>query len=81
MSSDLAETTNLEKQSLEAHVDLCAMRYKQLDLRLTNLETKMDAVQKEIIEGQKSLKTTLITSAVTLLGGMMSIVIVILMKF
>ena len=79
--SDLGETTSLEKQSLEAHVDLCAMRYKQLDTRLGVLEEKMDAVQKDILEGQKSLKTTLIGAAATLLGGMISIVITILMKF
>lgn len=79
--SDLAQTTNLEKESLEAHVDLCAMRYKQLDTRLTILEVKMDAVQKEIIDGSKSLKTTIITSAFTLVGSMMAIVVTILMKF
>jgi len=79
--SDLGETTSLEKQSLEAHVDLCAMRYKQLDTRLGVLEEKMDAVQKDILEGQKSLKITLIGAAATLLGGMISIVITILMKF
>jgi hypothetical protein len=79
--SDLGETTNLERNSLEAHVDLCAMRYKQLDTRLGVLEEKMDAVQKDILEGQKSLKITLIGAAATLLGGMISIVITILMKF
>ena len=79
--SDLGETTNLEKQSLEAHVDLCAMRYKQLDLRLTNLEVKMDAVQKEIVEGQRSLKTTLITSAGTIVSGIIGLIVVLLMKF
>jgi hypothetical protein len=79
--SELGATTDLEKTSLEAHVDLCAMRYKQLDTRLGILEHKMDAVQKEIIEGQKSLKVTLVTSAVTLLGGMMTIVATMLVKF
>lgn len=81
MSPAFTHPTDLEKTSLEAHVDLCAMRYQQLDLRLTALEVKMDAVQKDIIEGQKSLKTTLITGTVTLLSGMMAIVITLLMKF
>lgn len=81
MMVDFGDTTNLEKQSLEAHVDLCAMRYQQLDLRLKTLEVKMDGVQKEILEGSKSLKTTIITSAVTLVGSMMGIIITILMKF
>lgn len=78
---NLGPTTALEKESLEAHVDLCAMRYQQLDMRLTILETKMDAVQKDILEGQKSLKTTIITSAATMLSGMIGIIIAILMKF
>lgn len=81
MAPAFTHTTDLEKQSLEAHVDLCAMRYQQLDLRLTALEVKMDALQKEIIEGQKSLKTVLITSAGTLLAGVLSVVVVIMMKF
>lgn len=79
--TDFGATTALEKQSLEAHVDLCAMRYNQLDLRLKILEGKMDAVQKEIIDGSKSLKGVMITSAVTLLGGIIGLIITILMKF
>lgn len=79
--SDLGATTNLEKQSLEAHVDLCAMRYKQLDLRLTNLEVKMDAVQRDIVDGQRSLKTTLITSAATIVSSIVGLIVVLLMKF
>jgi hypothetical protein len=78
--SDLGETTNLEKTSLEAHVDLCAMRYRQLDIRLTSLEIKMDAIQRDIVEGQKSLKTTLITSAGTIVASVIGLVVAILIK-
>ena len=81
MSPAFTHPTDLEKTSLEAHVDLCAMRYQQLDLRLTSLEVKMDAVQKDIVEGQKSLKTTIIGAAATIVSGMLAIVITILMKF
>ena len=77
----LQDTTALEKSSLEAHVDLCALRYGQLETRLGILEEKMTAVQKEIIEGQKSLKTTIIATTGTLMAGLMSIVITLLMKF
>jgi hypothetical protein len=78
--SDLSETTNLEKTSLEAHVDLCAMRYGQLDTRLTVLETKMDAIQRDILEGQKSLKSVLITSAGTIAASVLGLVVAILIK-
>jgi len=79
--SDLGETTNLEKSSLEAHVDLCAMRYRHLDLRLSTLEAKMDAVQKDIIEGQKSLKTTIITTTATIVISVIGVIGAILTKF
>lgn len=74
-------TTNLEKESLEAHVDLCALRYGQLDSRLTALETKVDEVHSDIVEGQKSLTKVIIGTAGTVIAGMLSIVVTILMKF
>jgi len=50
--------TEHEKESLEAHVDLCAVRYHQLDQRLEKLEQDIKEVRKDVIDGQKSLKTT-----------------------
>lgn len=73
-------TTSLEKTSLEAHVDLCAIRYQQLDTRLTVLESKMDAMQKEIIDGQKSMKGTIITAAGTIVSSLLAIVIMMAIK-
>jgi len=78
--SDFGDTTNLEKTSLEAHVDLCAMRYGQLDQRLTGIEYKFDQIQKEITEGQKSLKTTIITTAATIISSVIGLVIVMVMR-
>ena len=34
-------STNIEKQSLEAHVELCAERYRMLELKIENVDTKM----------------------------------------
>lgn len=73
-------TTNLEKQSLEAHVDLCALRYGQLDERLTSLETKVDNIHEDIVKGQKSLTTVIVSTAGTVIVGVISIVVTILMK-
>lgn len=78
--SDLGDTTNLEKTSLEAHVDLCAMRYRQLDLRLNNLEGKMDAIQRDLIDSQKSLKATIINSAGGIIISLVGVITAILMK-
>lgn len=73
-------TTNLEKESLEAHVDLCALRYGQLDSRLTALENKVDEVHTDIVEGQKSLTKVIIGTAGTVVAGILSLVVTILMK-
>lgn len=73
-------TTNLEKQSLEAHVDLCALRYGQLDERLTTLEDKVDSMHTDILEGQKSLTKVIIGTAGTVIAGLLSVAITIVMK-
>lgn len=73
-------TTALEKTSLEAHVDLCALRYGQLDQRLTNLEEKVDEIHTDIVDGQKSLTKVIIGTAGTVIAGVISIVVTILMK-
>ena len=72
--------TSLEKQSLEAHVDLCALRYLQLDTRLTNLEKKVEEVHDDIVEGQKSLTKVIIGTAGTVIAGVISVVVTIMMK-
>lgn len=73
-------TTSLERQSLEAHVDLCALRYSQLDLRLTNLEKKVDAIHEDIVTGQKSMSKVIIGTAGTVIAGVLSIVVAIMMN-
>lgn len=75
-----SHTTELEKTSLEAHVDLCALRYAQLDKRLTHLEQKVDDMHEEIVSGQKSLVKVIIGTAGTITAGILSVVIALLMK-
>ena len=41
----MGEPTDIEKKSLEAHVELCAERYNSLDERLNSLNTKISAVE------------------------------------
>ena len=73
-------TTSLEKESLEAHVDLCALRYEQLDRRMTLLEEKVEDIHKDIVGGQKSLSKVIITTTGTIIAGLLSTVVIILMK-
>jgi len=42
-------TTEIEKQNLEAHVELCAERYKSLESKLNTLETKVERLEEHII--------------------------------
>ena len=37
----MADTTEIEKKSLEAHVELCAERYKFLEEKLESMEEKI----------------------------------------
>ena len=73
-------TTDLERTSLEAHVDLCAIRYDNLDQRLTNVETKLDSIAEDMKAGQNSLAKVIIGAAGTITAGLLSTVIVILMQ-
>lgn len=41
-------TTDNEKENLEAHVDLCALRYASLDERVNNLDAKTDKIEAKI---------------------------------
>jgi len=73
-------TTELEKESLEAHVDLCALRYEQLDGRLTRLENKVDDIHDDIKSGNQSMIKVLIGAAGTIVAGLLSTIVVILMQ-
>jgi uncharacterized protein YPO0396 len=41
----MAETTEIEKKSLEAHVELCAERYRSLDDRLDAVNARIAGVE------------------------------------
>lgn len=74
-------TTDLEKQSLEAHVDLCAIRYEQLDKRLTKVEEKLDNIADEMKSGNSSLIKVMIGAAGTIIAGLLSTIVVLLVSF
>ena len=44
----MSDTTALEKKSLEAHVDLCAQRYKFLEEKLETIEDRMEQLEKNV---------------------------------
>jgi len=76
----VAQPTELEKENLEAHVDLCAQRYTVLESRLTNIENKVENIHQDMIEGQKSMTKVLIGTAGTIVAGLLSTIVVILLQ-
>ena len=48
-------TTEIEKKSLEAHVELCAERYSNLETKLENLDNRMDKIEGHIVDIKDSL--------------------------
>ena len=78
---DLSSTTKLERENLEAHVDLCAQRYNQLDQRLTVLEEKVDKIIQTLSDSKNSLSTVIITASGTTVASILGLVVTILMKF
>ena len=73
-------TTQLEKQNLEAHVDLCSERYKGLHDRLSAIEIRLAKMNEDMGVSHKSQTKTIIATAGTVVAGLLSTVVVILMK-
>lgn len=73
-------STALEKESLEAHVDLCALRYEQMDKRLTTVEEKLDDISDQMAAGQNSLVKVIIGASGTIVAGLLSTIVVVLMQ-
>jgi hypothetical protein len=51
----MADTTELEKKSLEAHVDLCAQRYHFLEERITGMAEKIETVATTVSDVKSSV--------------------------
>jgi len=78
-------TTDIEKQSLEAHVELCAERYSNLENKLSNLETRMDKMETHLVDIKDSLSKnasgqlrTIITIGTTIFGVLVAGIITLL---
>lgn len=72
--------TEIEKQHLEAHVELCQERYQQLDKRLSVIEDKVERIHNDILTGNKAMIKVFIGAAATIIVGFLSTVVVILDK-
>lgn len=70
----------IEKTNLEAHVDLCAQRYQNLDDRLTAIEGKFGDLKKLIESGHTSMTKVIIGTAGTVVTGVLSVLFVLLSR-
>ena len=71
---------DIERENLEAHVDLCASRYESLDKRLTSVEEKLTTLQVLIQTSQNSITRILSGTAGTVITGILGLVVVVLQK-
>lgn len=78
--------SDIERENLEAHVELCAERYKQLNLKLDSLDNKVTTMESMISDIKNSLSDandkhnrqliTIGTSViVVLIGAIISLVV------
>lgn len=72
--------SDIEKESLEAHVELCSIRYGQLENRLTSVEKKIGTLQETIEKSHLSTIKVLIGTAGTVIVGLLSTLAVIMTK-
>ena len=76
----MARATTLERENLEAHVDLCEQRYNNLELRLSKIETKVEHIHADITNGNKSMVKVIVSATGTIVAGLLSTIVVILLN-
>lgn len=76
----MAGPTDIEKENLEAHVELCAERYGQLEKRLSSVEGKIVTLQDTIEQSSLNTIKILIGTAGTIVVALLSLVGVIVTK-
>lgn len=50
--------SDIEKENLEAHVELCAERYRQLNMKLDTLDSKVTSMEGMISDIKNTLSET-----------------------
>jgi len=81
------QQSRLERENLEAHVDLCAERYRVLEENLKRLESKVDTLahtvgkmaDKQNLEKSSNNKVVL-GAAATIIMGLLSTVVLLLLN-
>ena len=81
-------TYDIEKKSLEAHVEICAERYSNLENKLENLDERMDKLEGHIVDIKDSItkvgsdsSKTIITIGLSIFGVILTALLGVLIHF
>ena len=72
--------SDLEKTNLEVHVELCTSRFVRINERLDNIERSLKHLCDEMLINHKSQMKTVIMTAGTVIAGLLSTLVVMLMR-
>jgi hypothetical protein len=71
--------TEIEKESLEAHVELCAQRYdamkdnmERMETRLTNVETIVKQIKDMLVEKENKAYIKLLNLGIAIIGSLLT---------
>jgi hypothetical protein len=76
----MGNPTQIEKENLEAHVELCAQRYDALEQRLGSVEIKLGDLHDTVEKSHLSTVKVLIGTAGTVIVGILSLIGIILSR-
>ena len=72
---------DIEKESLEAHVDLCSERYKRMEEKLDNLESRITGIESvlvdirdKMIDDKANRSKQMMTIGMAIIGALVSAV-------
>ncbi len=81
------QQSRLERENLEAHVDLCAERYKVLEEKLDRIHEKFERIEEMMLKlnehkvaDSKSNNKVLIGAAGTVIAGLLSTIVLLLLN-
>ena len=75
MPSRTARTYKIERESLEAHVDICAERYDRLEVRMDNLNEKVEKNSDLISRESNATRKMVMTSAGVIIASLSSTIV------
>ena len=84
----MSEATDIEKKSLEAHVELCAERYNQLeqrfehvDSKISSLESLMREVHDMVAKINEKRNDQIISWGLAVIGGLIAVTSYLLVNY